>query len=200
MQAAACLLFLYGDYRLFQHVPCIQAHVHHHGGDACLPFAVYDTPLNGCSAPVLRKQGRVDVDAAVLWKLQHCFRKKLAKGYDHVYIRLQSLKDLHKGGFPHLRRLIHRNAVFHGLYFHRCHLDFLTPAPGLIGLGDHCNYLMTGFHQRLKRRHGEIRCSHKYNAHKLHSYSVISSSSAAVSTSSPSASSTYIWPSRWAHS
>ena len=91
MEAAAGLLFLYGDYRLFQHVTCIQAHIHHHGGNASLPFAVYDTPLDGCGAPVLGKQGRVDVDAAVLRKLQYCLWKNLAKGYDHIHIRFQSL-------------------------------------------------------------------------------------------------------------
>ena len=110
-QTSACLIFAQTNLTLCDHVTGIDSHIHTHGGDTGNLISVDDRPLNWRCPPILRKQGRMNIQASVLWHVQDTLGQNLSKSRHNHNIRLIFLQILHIGIIPDPHRLKHLNSV-----------------------------------------------------------------------------------------
>jgi hypothetical protein len=98
-----------GELRLQKDVASVEAFIHVNDGDSRLNIACSDYGLDGSGAAILRKERRVQVQAADARNLEHAPREDLSVGHHHDHLRRERA-DLHYGlAVAQLRRLKDRH-------------------------------------------------------------------------------------------
>ena len=150
MKASSCFLFIQNNLCLKQHVSGIQPFVHLHGGNAGNLLSINHRPLNRRGSPILRKQRRMDIHAAIRRHLKDFRRQDLSESDNHHNICLIFPQFFDTVRIPNLLWLKHRNLIFQGSFLHRWKLHLPTPPFWLVRLR-HCKYdLMSCLNQSLK--------------------------------------------------
>ena len=137
--------------------------------------------LMGAAPPVLRQQGRVDVDAPHGRQIQDVVRQDAAVGRHHDELRVQLLQLGQSGPVPELGGLKDRNAVLQRRLLHRRGLELvLVPAHRLIRLAEHPAHRVPRLNEPLQGGDGKVGGAHKDDSHASSSCSSSSSSSSVV--------------------
>ena len=145
----------------------IHPFVHHHGGDACLAFAVDDRPLDRSRAAVFRKQGGMDVDTAARRHPEHGGRQDAPEGGHRDEVRLPCPERLKEGWVLQLDRLQQGQPFPLTRELHRCRRHRLSPPFRPVRLGDHADHGIFRPQQRFQRGDRERRRSHEHDAHAV---------------------------------
>ena len=119
VQAATGFGFGDGTGFLQQNIARVQVLIDLHDGDAGLPLAIGNRPLNGRRPPVLGQQRSVDIDAAVGRQVEQTRGQQLAVGRNHQQVGLPVAQPGHDLGRAQLGGLKNRNIVFEGAGFDR---------------------------------------------------------------------------------
>jgi len=153
MKAAAGLFGIQHNLGLQQHIAGIQTGIHLHGGNSGYLLPVHHRPLDGGSAPVLRQQRRMDVDAAIGRHVQDLLGQDLSKRDHHHHVSRIFFQFFDIFRVPDLLWLKNRDPMGKGCLLYRRILHVPAAALWLVGLR-HCqHHLMAGLDQRLQRSH-----------------------------------------------
>ena len=85
-----------GCFLLNKDIPGIHAFVHPHDRDAGPGLSLNDRPVERRRPPVLRQQGRMDIDATQRGKVKNSLGQKLSEGCHGNQIRSQFSECIHK--------------------------------------------------------------------------------------------------------
>ena len=88
----------------------------------------------------------MDVHRTDFGNVQHFLRQNLPESGGDAQVGGQGAQILHPI-HPDLFRLEHGNTVIHGADLHGAWQHFVSPAFGLVRLGEHAHHLMARFHQ-----------------------------------------------------
>ena len=109
----------------------------------------------------------MNVDAAPGGNIQHCLGQNSAVGHHRNHIRLQSPQLLHPGRIPEAGGLVDRDPMGLGQLLHRGLGQLHPPVLGGIRLGIHRHHIKAPGEKSLQAGGGNLRCAHKYNAHRI---------------------------------
>ena len=166
-QFTARLLGVNGDRLHHQDVAGVQPFVQLHDGHAGALVTVEHGPLDGRGAAVFRQQRDVQVDAAVLRHMQQLRRDDAAVGHNDDDVGRQLFDKLIGRAVPQRAGLVDRKTVLNSQLLNRRRGQDLLAAHGLVAAGKDTADLVPGVQQGSQAFGGDVRSSHKQDAHKF---------------------------------